>query len=161
MAQVVRRKRRQNSSESKDVDEPLSDEYTDNDILAIFLSTSNCCTASKSSGGCIAVAHKIIGSDGRITTDMQQVMTFIRCARAERGKLSGQGLDNFIQEKFRSVVESEVYTASGETRYKCNWNYHGIHLCRQSFGAIFGISKRCLDKCSKAIKNQVQCECIA
>jgi hypothetical protein len=80
------------------------------------------------------------------------MLNFIQGARAERGKLAGEKLDNFIQEKMRSAISGEKISINGKTQFILNWNHDGIQLCRNSYAIIFGISKHQLDLCSAAFK---------
>jgi hypothetical protein len=67
--------------------------------------------------------------------------------------LEGDQLDQFIQEKFRSVCKAEKVNKKGETEFVLDWSHDGVSLCRQSFAKLFNISKHKLDKCSSSIKS--------
>jgi len=61
-------------------------------------------------------------------------------------------MDNFIKEKFRSVIRGERATKHGDTEFVCQWVHDGVIRCRQSYGFLFNIPKNKFDKCSSLMK---------
>ena len=77
---------------------------------------------------------------------------FYFSARKEKGRLVGQQLDHFIQDKFRAVIKKEKVNSNGETAFELDWKYENIPLCRLSYSLLFKIPKNKFDACSKAMK---------
>lgn len=149
-------KKRMNRQRKAVPEEPLF-EHTDDDILGIVNSESSkmCCGPSTPQGGCLrkAFLKDTAYSDGRKDLDYEKAIAFVRAARAERGDLSGDQLDSFIQEKYRAVLVKAEKQSDGSVKFLPRWSYKGISLCRQSYANAFGITKHQLDMCSKALKH--------
>ena len=73
-------------------------------------------------------------------------------ARAQKHKLEGPQLDNFIQEKMRSVIIGETTNYSGDQDFICNWTHEGKELCRKSYCFLFKIARSKFDQCAKVMK---------
>jgi hypothetical protein len=101
--------RRMKRKLQNDNNEVFSDIYDEEKLFEILCSTTTCCKKNSNSGGCIRTnfaSHEKSFPTNK-NSSLFLMMNFIKRARAERGKLFGDKLDNFIQEKLRSVICGE------------------------------------------------------
>ena len=80
------------------------------------------------------------------------MLLHIISARGEKHKLEGPQLDNFIQEKMRSVITGETTNFAGDLEFTCSWIHEGKELCRKSFAFLFNIPRSKFDQCAKVMK---------
>lgn len=73
-------------------------------------------------------------------------------ARAQCLRLEGDQLDDFIKEKFRSVITGEKVNINGDSEFTLQWVHEGRILCRKSYAFLFNIPKNKFDKCSSLMK---------
>jgi len=59
------------------------------------------------------------------------MLLHIISARGEKHKLEGPQLDNFIQEKMRSVITGETTNFAGDLEFTCSWIHEGKELCAE------------------------------
>jgi hypothetical protein len=77
---------------------------------------------------------------------------FFGRARAEKHKLEGSQLDNFIQEKMRKVIIGEKINGAGELEFINCWKHEDKELCRKSYAFLFKIPRNRFDQCSRVFK---------
>mmetsp|Transcript_3798 Transcript_3798/g.5359 ORF Transcript_3798/g.5359 Transcript_3798/m.5359 type:complete len:878 (-) Transcript_3798:1152-3785(-) len=126
-----------------------AEEISDLDLFRQIDDLKNCCNQCDSSTNCIK-NHFLFSSN---KLDFVGLCNFVRKARAERHKLEGEQLDNFVQEKFRSVCKGEKVNKHGDTIFHLEWIHEGKAMCRQSYSFLFDIPKNRFDKCSFAMKS--------
>jgi hypothetical protein len=80
------------------------------------------------------------------------MLFIIISARAEKHKLEGPRLDNFIQEKMRGIITGEKTNSAGELEFNCHWIHDGKELCRKSYAFLFKIPRNKFDQCSRVFK---------
>ena len=67
--------------------------------------------------------------------------------------MEGPQLDNFIQEKMRSVITGETtITTTGVVDFICSWIHEGKELCRKSYAFLFKIPRNKFDQCARVMK---------
>lgn len=132
----------------------LADIFNDEQLFFVLQKSRECCEKNVEFGGCIR-KHFLTGnleSDGSREVDLVGLQHFVRSARKERGKLDGDQLDSFIQEKIRSSITGEKLQSNGKVQFDMKWAHLNREVCRQSFSLLFNISKHKLDSCSAALK---------
>jgi len=113
--------------------------------------TSKCCEMTE----CI-LNHFTTTVYGKMKVSFNEAIEFFRECREEKGFKAGKELDHFIQDKFRSSIDSQRETLTGKIIINMNYRLQGDRkVCKTAFAAALGFSVKRLEKCSMALKKSL------